>query len=366
MQNNNCERLLKEIKQVFSDLNLESYYFPFRQFVGTIPSITEDEQKMVFEWIDKTVDKEPPCNGASGKLHVFGGGFVADTASVAYTAYIGPTASVCDGASVQDIATIENSSIFGDSIVSGNSKITDSTVSESFVHGKAEFSHSQLENAEVSSFIPKGYTWTGLVNEQEAWERLIYDECEPLKKAGYGNYSPRGRMCFDLHVRKIDQELMEDLKHSFGEQFNERERVITVDEGDTLFMKTSYLKNDCFLLNCVNNTAAIEIGNSLVLNWSRCEGSDSDSECGQLVESWRQTLAAGHQLEFYFSVPTYFVSSSVLVNRDVYYLINSWRVIRRNEGNRKISRSDSKKLVTYKKKLSSNFGSSRKSVDYMH
>ena len=47
-----------------------------------------------------------PCNGASGKAHSKGGGFVASTAKVASTAYVGPQAQVCEQAKVSGYAQI--------------------------------------------------------------------------------------------------------------------------------------------------------------------------------------------------------------------------------------------------------------------
>ena len=41
---------------------------------------------------------EPPCDGALGKAHPNGGGFVASTAQVASRAYVGPQAQVCEQA----------------------------------------------------------------------------------------------------------------------------------------------------------------------------------------------------------------------------------------------------------------------------
>ena len=50
-----------------------------------------------------TTDK---CEGQSGQAHSYGGGFVADTASVASTSFIGRYASVCDTARVEDNARV--------------------------------------------------------------------------------------------------------------------------------------------------------------------------------------------------------------------------------------------------------------------
>ncbi len=43
-----------------------------------------------------------PCNGAEGKSHPNGGGFVASTAEVAETVYVGSQVQVCDLAQIFD------------------------------------------------------------------------------------------------------------------------------------------------------------------------------------------------------------------------------------------------------------------------
>jgi carbonic anhydrase/acetyltransferase-like protein (isoleucine patch superfamily) len=65
--------------------------------------------------------------------HTNGGGFVADTATVAATAYVGPSAMVLDSAQVRDYARIEDyavvqgtAQVYGNAIVSGHAWIIDS------------------------------------------------------------------------------------------------------------------------------------------------------------------------------------------------------------------------------------------------
>jgi len=63
---------------------------------------------------------------AKGSRHPNGGGFVAESASVAGSAYVGPNAMVLDGAQVRDNACIkEFAVVFGpDTVISGNAKIS--------------------------------------------------------------------------------------------------------------------------------------------------------------------------------------------------------------------------------------------------
>ena len=64
---------------------------------------------------------EPPCDGASGKLHPNGGSFVADTATIPETAYVNPDSEVCDLAQVGAFAWIDGQKrIGGNDVVLGD------------------------------------------------------------------------------------------------------------------------------------------------------------------------------------------------------------------------------------------------------
>ena len=77
-----------------------------------------------------------PCNGAKGYHHPNGGGFVADTATVAETVFIEEGVEVCDKATIRDDVTVG-----GGTIVDGSAHISD----------QAEIYHAHVtDNAEIS------------------------------------------------------------------------------------------------------------------------------------------------------------------------------------------------------------------------
>ncbi len=66
---------------------------------------------------------------SSGKPHLNGGGWVADTAEVDETAYVGPSAMVVGASQVRGNAVIEDSAIvLGRSVISGNAKVSGGAV----------------------------------------------------------------------------------------------------------------------------------------------------------------------------------------------------------------------------------------------
>ena len=363
-----CEKLLSEAKEMFDfNFRLNSEYFLFRHFIGTIPSITEDSQKAIFEWIDTAYDREPPCNGASGQLNIYGGGFVADTASVAYTVFVESDASVCDVANVQDVAfigysssisenaqilkgariygskisghakiddmsVVKDSEVSGNSQVLGNSEITDSTVSgDSLVNKRAVVSNSRLDSANVSSWIPEHHTWTGMVTREDVADELIYENCHPLDKNGGRLWRMEGQICFLIHKRKTHESYMANLQNTSGQRFDERNQIVTVSATDNIFIQAGRITKDCFLMNCWKNAAIIQVG-GVPLYWPYCEGYGSDSGCDRVADRWRQALKEGHQLQIDFSGPYY--STQMILgngNEKSYYGIDSWRTIKKEE-----------------------------------
>ena len=126
VQKNDFKEIIHVYK--FKLEKLDASYFELRILVSNIPSMTENNLKTAFKLIDKAYDKAAPCNGASGKFHRNGEGFVANTALVEDTAYIHYDTAVCDQAQVRDIAEIYNSKISESAQVFEVTQIEDSEV----------------------------------------------------------------------------------------------------------------------------------------------------------------------------------------------------------------------------------------------
>ena len=77
---------------------------------------------------------EGSCEGQSGQAHSYGGGFIANTASVANTAFIGRYASVCDTARVEGNARVTGkSTVYEQAHLSGDANIS----GEVLIYGQA-------------------------------------------------------------------------------------------------------------------------------------------------------------------------------------------------------------------------------------
>ncbi|MDE0518472.1 MAG: hypothetical protein OXH36_02800 [Bdellovibrionales bacterium] len=81
-------------------------------------------------------ERRAPCNGAEGHYHPNGGGFVADTATVADTVFIEDSVEVCDKATIRD------------SVIVGGYTIVDGSA---LISGQTDIDHAHItDNADIS------------------------------------------------------------------------------------------------------------------------------------------------------------------------------------------------------------------------
>ena len=142
------------------------YRYPWRiQIEGALPDGSQDRLTSIQSEV-------------SGAFHQNGGGFVADTATVATTAYVGPNAVVLGTSQVLDNARIEDRvTIFDRAVISGNAVVRDHARvgGEAQIYGNATIHDSAqiwggsvYENARVGAI-----TW--LVGETEVYGNAIIE-----------------------------------------------------------------------------------------------------------------------------------------------------------------------------------------------
>ena len=385
VQKNDCKEIIHDYKFDLEKLN--AGYFELRILVSNIPSMTENNLKTVFKQIDKAYDKATSCNGASGKFHRNGGGFVANTASVEDTAYIHYDTVVCDQAQVRDIVKIynskisesaqvfemaliedsevsgtshvygtsvilkskikekthvfgralvkESSEVTGTSKISGNSEIVRTKISgNSTVSGYTRTYHNTLENAVVVDLVPAEYRT--YKDGKVTMEEVFYDTtCRPSSKLYWENHMASNPLCFRLKVKRFDQQIKKDMKKHFGKGFNENSRILTISARDTYTIQLEKIWDIAALVIPVwKNTVAISHIKGLKglkMHWTDCYGNGLNSQCRTVMTRWNQVLSAGNQLRLRLSPIVTFPSdiSGVQVNQRMFYKIRSWEVVKK-------------------------------------